>query len=237
MPFGNSIAEDIYKLSTKPVCEEFNLEVSRADEMFTTNPVLDDILSAIKDASIIVADISGKNPNVFYELGISHLLKQTQTIMITQDDFGQVPFDVAHFRILKYFNTVAGKASYEKQLRLTLRNILADYRSIYKNEFDFILSVLRKTEDEHRLFCLLALAQSPKPMHTDDELSVDGHNENFITDTTGFHGPCMGALGIFAMFDLVRFDSGLILITEKGRVFVELVKEKGYVLDKFELYD
>ena len=146
MPFKNKVAKDIYKLCTKPICEEFKLEVKRADEIFTVTPIWEDILSAIKKATIIIADISGRKPNVFYELGISHLLKQNQTIMITSDNFEKVPFDISHFRIIKYTNSITGKTEYEKQLRLTLGNLLKDYRLIYRNEFDFILHVLNLTE-------------------------------------------------------------------------------------------
>lgn len=233
MPFENDVANAIYRLSTVPICEEFNLEVQRADEIFTTNPVLDDILSAIKEATVIIADISGKNPNVFYELGISHLLKQTQTIMITQDDFNQLPFDISHFRIIQYRNTIAGKTRYEKQLRLTLQSILRDYKSICRNEFELIINVLQQTETDHELFGLMALAQMDKPLNQLEPLNVMGHNEKMEMRCGGFiHEYAKDALAFFIMFDLAKIAENMILITEKGKAFVEILKEHGYILDK-----
>jgi len=236
MPFGNQIANDTYRLSTKPVCEEFKLEVERADEIFTTNPILDDVITAIKDASIIIADISGKNPNVFYELGLSHILKQSQTIMITQDEFGKIPFDISHFRILRYENTITGKSSYEDQLRKTLQNILLDYRAIYKNEFDLIINALRETGKDHELFVMLALAQTPKPLVAEAEFDVTGYNKKFEMPCVGSNYPTVKhAVALFLMFDLVRIANNFVIITEKGNAFVEIVKEKGYVLNKANL--
>lgn len=235
MPFEDEVANDIYKLSTKPICEEFNLEVQRADKIFTTNPILDDILSAIKEASIIIADISGKNPNVFYELGISHFLKQNQTIMITHDEFEKIPFDIAHFRIIKYENTIIGKSKFEKQLRLTLRNILRDYKSIYKKEFDFIVDVLKQTKMDHELLGLMALAQAEKPTDQSVGFEIEGHNENFeMSCTGGAYGSVKDPLALFFLFDMAEITENLILITEKGKAFVEFLQDKGYVLDKVE---
>lgn len=231
MPFENEIADDIYKLSTKPICEEFGLDVQRADEIFTANPILDDIQSAIREAVVIIADISGKNPNVFYELGISHLLKQSQTIMITQDEFDQIPFDVSHFRIINYKNTIGGKTAYENQLRLTLQSILRDYKSIYKNEFDLVADVLRRTETDYQLFALMALAEMP--LDTSKDLDVDGHNEKFeMASKGGYWDDVRNPLANFIMFDYAKIENNMVALTDKGRAFVEVLKEKGYVLDE-----
>jgi len=72
-----------------------------------------------KNDYIIIADLSGCNPNVFYELGIAHILKQQQTIMITHDDYDDTPFDISHFRILHYKNTIEGAKELENNLQKT----------------------------------------------------------------------------------------------------------------------
>lgn len=230
MPFGDYVADSVYRYSTKMVCEEFKLEVKRADEIFTTNPILSDILMAIKEAIIIIADISNKNPNVFYELGLAHLLKQSQTIMITQDDFDNVPFDIAHFRILKYENTIEGKAAFEDQLRKTLSNILRDYRLIYGNEFELIANVLHQTEEEIQIFALIALAESTLPFDVDSELSLDGYNKNFEVGCAGGSTSVKQAFASSIMFGLVEIADDFLMLTEKGRAFVDVLKDKGYVL-------
>ena len=122
MPFEDQLANEIYNHSTKHICESFNLEIKRADEIFTTNPILDDIISAIEKSIITIVDISGNNANVFYELGIAHILKQDQTIIITHDEFNIIPFDITHFRIIKYKDSIVGKNEYEDKLRKTICN-------------------------------------------------------------------------------------------------------------------
>tara|TARA_R110002020_G_scaffold343801_1_gene558139 strand:+ start:161 stop:520 length:360 start_codon:yes stop_codon:yes gene_type:complete len=109
MPFSNKVAKDAYDYSVRKICENHNLEIRRADDIFSTKPIYDDIVKEIKDASIIIVDISDNNPNVYYELGMAHTLKQNQTIIITQGEYNKTPFDIAHFRIIKYENSIEGK--------------------------------------------------------------------------------------------------------------------------------
>ena len=177
MPFDDEIANNIYELSTKPICKEFDLEVQRADEIFTPNPILDDIVAAIEESTVIIVDISGKNPNVFYELGMSHMLKRTQTILITHEEYNGTPFDIAHFRIIKYENTISGKADYENQLKRTLEHLLRDYKIIYEDVFELMINVLMSEVDESSLYALMALTKAPKPLHKHETLHVEGHNK------------------------------------------------------------
>jgi hypothetical protein len=51
-----------------------SLSVGRADDIFTVNSVLADVWTAIKGAKAIVADCTSRNPNVFYEIGLAHVL-------------------------------------------------------------------------------------------------------------------------------------------------------------------
>src|SRR5437870_8522587 len=54
----------------------------------------------IKDARCVVADLSGKNPNVFYELGLAHAVGKP-TLILSQS-VEDVPFDLQHMRIIRY---------------------------------------------------------------------------------------------------------------------------------------
>jgi len=229
MPFSDSISESVYKHSTKQVCQELGLNVQRADEIFSTNPILDDILSAIQEASIIIADISGKNPNVLYELGISHILKQNQTIMITHEEFAQLPFDISHFRIIRYKDTIKGKVTFDDQLKKTIKYILRDFRSLYKQEFDLIIDNLIRTKCEHELFAMLALNKSTKPILADDEFSAHGINKQIDIGTGGGDwGTAAAAFSFFVSFGYANINGGYIEITEKGRAFANVLEEKGY---------
>jgi hypothetical protein len=51
-----------------PAIKEAGFEPVRADELFTTGSVVEQIWEQIEKAKLLLADLSGKNPNVFYEL-------------------------------------------------------------------------------------------------------------------------------------------------------------------------
>jgi hypothetical protein len=106
----------------KPVCEkEFGLEVVRADEIYGPGLIISDIEQNILQATIIIADVTPVNANVYYELGYAHALRK-QTILIAAHDT-KLPFDISPFRTLFYENTIAGKARVEQGLRNHLRAI------------------------------------------------------------------------------------------------------------------
>jgi len=121
MPFRDKESEDIKERVIKKVCEELGLELKRADDYFTSTAIIDDVISAIKDADIIIADITGKNPNVFYELGYAHALKQNRTILITREDPENMPFDIKHLRIFTYSLLKDAMDKFEKDLKKAMK--------------------------------------------------------------------------------------------------------------------
>ena len=99
MPF-QEILDSYYKEIIKPALEIMGYQVKRADEIYGTRPIIDDIVSEISEADILVADVTGKNPNVNYELGYAHALHK-EVIIITQD-LMDIPFDYKHRRVVVY---------------------------------------------------------------------------------------------------------------------------------------
>ena len=112
----------LYTEVIKPVTESFGVECIRADEHNTSNPIMQDIVNSIREASVIIADITPNNPNVFYEVGYSHAVGKP-TILLCDKKREKLPFDVSSFRTLFYDNTIAGKTAVEKRLRKFLENI------------------------------------------------------------------------------------------------------------------
>lgn len=232
MPFDDAVANSVYEYCTIPICEKFNLNVERADEIFTPNPILDDIVLAIEKAAVIIADISGKNPNVFYELGMSHILKRKQTIMITQDEFNDIPFDISHFRIIQYKNTIPEKAMYEQQLRKTLENILQDYKLIYKDEYELFMNFLISSEEyKSTLYSLVALAKSPEPIYKNKNFHVEGHNKNRNECTSSVMFSMDDEFSIYYNLKYTENSGDLVILTDKGKAFAEFLEENGFVCD------
>ena len=73
MPFANEFLE-VYE-SIREVIEgyELNFVCLRADDLLGGGYIMDDVLRGIGEAEIVIADLTGRNPNVFYELGIAHI--------------------------------------------------------------------------------------------------------------------------------------------------------------------
>lgn len=65
-----------------------------ADDIAIGNPILERILTGIRSAEFIIADLTGRNPNVFYELGLAHT--QTKNVLLLTQDINDVPFDLRH---------------------------------------------------------------------------------------------------------------------------------------------
>jgi hypothetical protein len=99
MPFSDQF-DSVYRVLIKPVIERFGLTVVRADELFAAGTIMEQIRVGIQQSRLCVADISGRNPNVLYELGIAHSLGKP-TILLTQS-LDDVAFDVAALRIIVY---------------------------------------------------------------------------------------------------------------------------------------
>jgi hypothetical protein len=56
----------------------------------------------IFDSPVVIADVSGANPNVFYELGVSHTTARKTVTVVREDYRDHIPFDIAPYRVLIY---------------------------------------------------------------------------------------------------------------------------------------
>lgn len=100
MPFADPIG-GYYKSVYEPAIAKAGLRAVRADdEIFATGKIIDQIWSGITGAKVLVAELTGRNPNVFYELGLAHALaKPVVLVSANQED---VPFDLQHIRVIYY---------------------------------------------------------------------------------------------------------------------------------------
>lgn len=99
MPFGEWF-DRYYAEIYVPAIKEAGFEPVRADELFTTGSVVEQIWEQIEKAKLLLADLSGKNPNVFYELGLAHAAKKP--VVFTAGQLDDVPFDLRHLRVIIY---------------------------------------------------------------------------------------------------------------------------------------
>jgi len=104
MPFGGF---DGVHQALRGAIEAAGFECRRADDFWQHSHIMQDIVELICTSQIVVCDLSGKNPNVFYEAGIAHTLGK-EVILITQS-MEDVPFDLRALRCITYLNNGEGR--------------------------------------------------------------------------------------------------------------------------------
>lgn len=114
----------LYAEVIRPTCEEFGYKVIRADDFYTSGLIIDDITRSIRECTIVIADVTPNNPNVFYEVGFAHGIGKP-TILLSDKKREKLPFDISGFRTLFYDNTIGGKSAVEERLRRHLEAIAA----------------------------------------------------------------------------------------------------------------
>jgi hypothetical protein len=127
MPFEAELTE-IYNQVIKPVVESKELKCKRANDYKTNKGIMKDIWDAICKSQIVIADMTGLNPNVMYELGIAHTVGK-QTIMIIQENVSEnqkFPFDITHIRRIEYQNKISEFPRLKKDLSDTLDFVIKE---------------------------------------------------------------------------------------------------------------
>src|SRR4051812_33507799 len=99
MPFSSEF-DDIYKLGIKEAAKECEVLAERLDEQMFSEGMLERIYRQIDAADFIVADLSNRNANVFYELGYAHAKEKTCILLTKNAD--DIPFDLKHKRHIVY---------------------------------------------------------------------------------------------------------------------------------------
>jgi hypothetical protein len=117
MPFG-SWFDRYYQEIYVPAIKEAGLEPSRADELFSTGSVVEQIWEQISKSRVLLADLTDKNPNVFYELGLAHAANKP--VIFTSARIDDVPFDLRHLRVIVY-------ETREPEWSSKLRKLITDY--------------------------------------------------------------------------------------------------------------
>lgn len=135
-PIGNKFApigdpaKDIYEDSLQvfenvilPACQGLSIEPVRADQIAITGEINEQIFRHLYEDEIVIADVSGGNANVMYELGLRHT-RPLLTIQI--GEFGQLPFDVSAVRTIQFSRSDRGLIDARKALEKALEYGLSD---------------------------------------------------------------------------------------------------------------
>jgi hypothetical protein len=107
MPFDHSY-DDLYQFGIKETVRDLGLQCQRADEIVhTQNVMCRAICQPIRAARYVIADITDPNPNVFYELGLTHgraedIEQLNKRAILLTKNIASAPFDLRNMNIVQY---------------------------------------------------------------------------------------------------------------------------------------
>lgn len=99
MPFGGWF-DVYYKDVYAPAIKAAGMEPVRADDLFQSGSVMEQVWREIDDAKVLLAELTGRNANVFYELGCAHV--RVKPVVLVTGSLDDVPFDLRHLRVVQY---------------------------------------------------------------------------------------------------------------------------------------
>jgi hypothetical protein len=120
MPFDSRF-DNVYA-TIEATAQAMKMQCLRADNIWKDETIIQDIVSLINSSRIIVCDCTGRNANVFYEVGIAHTLGR-QVILITQSE-GDIPFDLRHLRYVMYLNNSEGRTDLAERIEQRIKTLL-----------------------------------------------------------------------------------------------------------------
>jgi len=120
MPFSKSF-DDAYELSIRPACEAAGAYAERVDQQIFVGSIIERVYNQISKADLVIADMSERNPNVFYEVGYAHALGKT-TILVTKTE-DDIPFDLRQYPHIIYGGSLSHlKIELERRIRWHIAN-------------------------------------------------------------------------------------------------------------------
>ncbi|PIF29746.1 hypothetical protein CLU81_0130 [Flavobacterium sp. 9] len=177
MPFDPKFDDVNNTITNTLQSTNLNFVCKRADDIIEPH-IVETILKGILRAEYIIADLTDRNPNVFYELGIAHCIKDIDKVIILSQNMETIPFDLRQFRCITYKQTEEGLI----QLR---DDLIKTFEAVAKHRF-----VLKVTEGKELLF----------------DKKLAGNDTNFYQLEFKVPHIGYGAIKLFINFNQIRID-------------------------------
>lgn len=132
MPFAQEFTEVYDTIREAVESPELNFVCERADDIRGAGHIMESVLKGIGESEIVIADLTGRNPNVFYEIGIAHMVKKVDKVILLIQDIETMPFDLNPFRCIVYKQSIAGARKLKADLIMALQEV-ADLLTIVKD--------------------------------------------------------------------------------------------------------
>jgi len=147
-------------------------EIFTSEDMSGCRNIVHDIMQGILSADAIIADLTGTNFNVAYELAIAHSLNK-KVIMVTQDGRSNLPFDIRQYRVIRYSLSPDGIQKYAQDIEMELRNALSSIVPFSNPISDYLAVAPTELTDLPIPPLLFQLPQSTSTIEIDEEGILD----------------------------------------------------------------
>jgi hypothetical protein len=121
MPFTSPDLQFVYDEVVAPEARKYG-RCERGDDPSGSNVIMEDILGQIRSCTYAIADLTGQNANVFYELGICHALGKPVLLLAQSTD--DLPFDLRHRRVQIYQYSPPGIQHLKARVASNLQEML-----------------------------------------------------------------------------------------------------------------
>lgn len=117
----------------KPIFDERKIEFKRADLMNHNGKIDDVIIRELERADLVISDITGHNPNVFFEIGIRQNTQKEQILVAKKGT--EIPFDIASINIIFYDKSFEGGQSFQEKIKDILDKLETEVVTDSESEF------------------------------------------------------------------------------------------------------
>ena len=160
MPFAEKY-KAFYEDVIKKTIIDMNLTCKRADDFFQSSVIMNDIMRCINEAEIIIADFSGRSPNVFLEVGIAHALRKN--VILMAQDLQDIPPKLQIIRCHIYKDDLSGAKEFPDVIRKAIFEIKGiDYsifppKNVFRSKKNTCLALLPSNEHGNKSYTELVL--------------------------------------------------------------------------------
>jgi len=116
-------ALEVLERIIEPACEANGITAVRADQISASGDINEQVFRHLRDDDIVIADVSGGNANVMYELGARHTLNK---LTIQLGEYGQLPFDIRTIRTIQFSRSRRGLIDARNELEQAIATGLAE---------------------------------------------------------------------------------------------------------------
>jgi len=165
-------ADEVFSYLISPVCEELGYKPVRVDQVDAVDNINETIINYLKTAPMVVADMTGHNPNAFYELGFRQALELPLVPIIQAGN--RLPFDVISQRTVFYNLSVGKIGQSKKDLKAKMKSFENFVMPENRNDKIVTLDELddKLTKKLNRILSLLEKQQSHSSLKYKKDFSL-----------------------------------------------------------------